>query len=474
MNPSQRILSQSLRIIGAEARPRAAIRLRLRPLHETGVGCRQDDPPERDPVPHERNEVVVRDVAEQATDDKESAHERGHEAYADHRQITALQQVAVPYELVAGRREERRDGEEEREFGRRRARQAEQHAADDRRTRARRPRDQREGLRDADLERVGPAHVVDAVDAHGAWVASLTTLRPQDHECANDERARDRHWRKQSRLDRAAEGEPEHGGGKKRDQQVEDEALRATVTEDACRHRQELDAILPADGEDRAGLNDDLEELRLFSRVAKERSGNDQMPGAGDGEKFGEPLDDAEDRSGEQVGVGHLGTWAAKKAGQLKAIRRRDCNRSSALAERGQRLRDQVGVIGRQLAVRRQMIDDLRQHLREPRTCISVRQTQLLGDLTDRTAAENFLQLAARDRLLRPGADPRPDLIRQAAMLELADDAGQAAVLLDDLQRHRDQRARSLLYAAAEYTTQQAIQKSHRLLPKRTRNQSKP
>src|SRR5258707_11725554 len=103
------------------------------------------------------------------------------------------------------------------------------------------------------------------------------------------------------------------------------------------------------------------------------------------------------------------------------------------------------------------MIDDLWQHLREPRACVSVRQAQLLCDLADRAGAEHLLQLTARHRLIRAGSDPGADLIGQPALLELADDPGQAAVLLDDLQRHRDQRALSLLCTAAEYATQQTV-----------------
>src|SRR5439155_18943645 len=153
------------------------------------------------------------------------------------------------------------------EFGCRGPRQTEQHAADDRRTRPRRPGDQRKGLRDADFQRVRPAYVVDVVDAHAARVAALTALSPEDDERPGDERARDWHRREQASLDRAAEGESEHGSGKKCDEQIEHEALRATIAENAGHYREKLDAIFRADGEDGACLDNDLEELRLVPGV---------------------------------------------------------------------------------------------------------------------------------------------------------------------------------------------------------------
>src|SRR5439155_24403025 len=138
---------------------------------------------------------------------------------------------------------------------------------DDRRARTRRSGDECERLRNADLERVGPAHVVDLIDPRLARIAALALFHPEDDDRANDERRCDRRRREQLRLDCAAEGEPEDRGGQKRDEKVEDESLRAAVAEDAGGDREELRPVFPADGEYRAGLDDDLEELRLFAGV---------------------------------------------------------------------------------------------------------------------------------------------------------------------------------------------------------------
>jgi hypothetical protein len=46
------------------------------------------------------------------------------------------------------------------------------------------------------------------------------------------------------------------------------------------------------DGQDRAGLDDDVEQIRL---PRNEMLGNEEMPGGGDGEKFRESFDNPED-----------------------------------------------------------------------------------------------------------------------------------------------------------------------------------
>src|SRR5947209_6449173 len=81
--------------------------------------------------------------------------------------------------------------------------------------------------------------------------------------------------------------------------------LRVAVSEDTRCDRKKLRPVFPTDGEYRAGLDDDLEELRFFAGVVEERPGDDQMSGAGDRKELRYALDDAEDRSSEQVGVGH-------------------------------------------------------------------------------------------------------------------------------------------------------------------------
>ncbi len=99
------------------------------------------------------------------------------------------------------------------------------------------------------------------------------------------------------------EREAEHGGGQERHDEIDGEALRAGVAEDSAQDRDEPRPELPADGEDRAGLDHDLERLRLLAGVARERAGDDQVAGGGDRQEFGEALDDAEQQRGDERGL---------------------------------------------------------------------------------------------------------------------------------------------------------------------------
>src|SRR5215467_14749837 len=98
-------------------------------------------------------------------------------------------------------------------------------------------------------------------------------------------------------------------------------------------------------------------------------------------------------------------------------------------------------MIARDLSGWGHLVDDLRQHLGKPRARVAVRKPELLRDLPDRARAKHFLQLTAADRYVGSRTDPGTDLAPVAALLELADDAGEAPVLLDDLQGGRKQRA---------------------------------
>src|ERR1043166_6516740 len=123
----------------------------LGPLHQPGISGAENHQTEGDAIPGEGDEVVVGDVAQQPAHDQESAYERGDESHADHRQIAGREKVAVLHEFVARGGKQGRNREEERELGRRSARQAEHHGSDDRRAGARRAGNERQRLRKADL-----------------------------------------------------------------------------------------------------------------------------------------------------------------------------------------------------------------------------------------------------------------------------------------------------------------------------------
>jgi len=134
-------------------------------------------------------------------------------------------------------------------------------------------------LRKSDLERVGPADVIERRDAYGLGAYSLPALRPDDDERTDDERARDGNRREEMGLDRLVERETDDRRRKERDDQVERETSRGHVTAEPREHRDELCPEFPAHRENRARLNDDLERFRLLAGVAHERAGHDQVAG---------------------------------------------------------------------------------------------------------------------------------------------------------------------------------------------------
>ena len=101
------------------------------------------------------------------------------------------------------------------------------------------------------------------------------------------------------------EREAEHGRGHERDRKVEHEAARRRVAAQAAKGMREAAPVLPDDGEDRAGLDHDLEYLRLVAVEADQVAREDQVPRARDGEEFGQTLDDAQDQGVDQRGLRH-------------------------------------------------------------------------------------------------------------------------------------------------------------------------
>ena len=99
-----------------------------------------------------------------------------------------------------------------------------------------------------------------------------------------------------------AEEHPEHRRRQEGDQHVEREAALATgsLRDSPPTVRPILLAVVPDDGEHRAGLDRDVEQLGLLVGPAEQGAGEDQVPGAGDGQELGQPFDDAEDEGLDQ------------------------------------------------------------------------------------------------------------------------------------------------------------------------------
>src|ERR1700683_81061 len=97
-----------------------------------------------------------------------------------------------------------------------------------------------------------------------------------------------------------------------------------------------------------------------------------------------------------------------------------------------------LGGLRRDRAARRQLIDRRRQGVRQLR-CQLLRVEAGLGcQLAEHAAAEHLADLRWRDRLVRSVCDPRARDAAEPLLLELRDDALNAAVLLNQRIDHRD------------------------------------
>jgi hypothetical protein len=84
-------------------------------------------------------------------------------------------------------------------------------------------------------------------------------------------------------------------------QNVGDEPLRLPVADQAEGDVQEALSIKPADGEDGAELDGDLEHLARRAAKAEEIDKQDEVAGGGDRDEFGKALDKAEECRREEV-----------------------------------------------------------------------------------------------------------------------------------------------------------------------------
>ena len=94
----------------------------------------------------------------------------------------------------------------------------------------------------------------------------------------------------------------------------------------------------------------------------------------------------------------------------------------------------------RHLTTRRELIDRVREQVRERAVKIPRIQPDLLRELLDFFRAERLLDLIPADRQVRTRADPRLHLRAQAAGRELLHEAGEAdagSVILDQFGQHK-------------------------------------
>src|SRR5262249_33662900 len=82
-------------------------------------------------------------------------------------------------------------------------------------------------------------------------------------------------------------------------------------------------------------------------------------------------------------------------------------------------IRGSLGV--RDRAVRRQLVDRLRQHLREPLRKLLYRQAGFRGELLQQIRTDHLVNVVGRDGLIRSRADPRLHRWAEAVLLERVD-----------------------------------------------------
>ena len=104
------------------------------------------------------------------------------------------------------------------------------------------------------------------------------------------------------------------------------------------------------------------------------------------------------------------------------------------------------------------LIDDLGQHLRDAVRRLFARNPKLLCDLSELALTENLLQNTRIDRQVRAGADPRLRLLAVTGLLKLGENALKTAVLLQQLQRHQQQRILCLRARAAQRATRRVAE----------------
>jgi hypothetical protein len=218
-----------------------------------------------------------------------------------------LSRCALLPKLIGAGGEQRRDGEKEGELGGGLARQAEQQPADDGGAGAGGAGDQGEGLGEAELEGVRQPMSSTRVDPDYV----LAALGPQDDEGAGDEGQRHRDRLEQVRLDDLAEGEAEHRQRQEGDGEVGDEAARRRIAAQAGGYRAEPGPNSQQTARMAPVWMTISKSLPRSSLKPSRSPARIRWPVDGDGQEFGQPLDDAEDEGMQQVGPVHSAAMVA-------------------------------------------------------------------------------------------------------------------------------------------------------------------
>ena len=263
-------------------------------------GQDQDQRARRDAVVAEQLEVVVGDEAQQPRD-RRVGDDQGHEGrYQKQRELIGHDQLIAegPVELVQGSRAQSRDEQVEREGRGRHPIQPGQQAAHDRGPGARDAGDQGRHLGQPDHEGLAGRDLGEDVHAAG----TIAALDQQEDDPAHDQRHRD-DQRRGARIGGRHEGiellfdqQADHRRREERDEDVEPEALNGPVGGKLAGLAEEIAGVIGQHRHHRANLDEDVEREAVgFRRKSQQGRGHQQVAGRGDGQKLGQPLDDAQD-----------------------------------------------------------------------------------------------------------------------------------------------------------------------------------
>ena len=257
---------------------------------------------QRQPVPGKRPQGHPLDQDDERLDRDQGREERDHEADAEDAHVGGGKKRRAFIEVVERGREHQRHRGNERVFGGEAPLGPEQHAAHDRRGRARKARPQRQALEAADAQRQPRRHFVEGVEA----VAFPARFHPEDHERPDGQRQGDRYRAEQVRLDRLARGKPDQPRRQRGEKEQPDAAQPRKGVQSLGRDEPpEALPIKDDHGQDGPELDDDLETVGLLAGEADEVADEDEVAGGGNGQKLRGSLDEAEDGGGD--GFGHDG-----------------------------------------------------------------------------------------------------------------------------------------------------------------------
>ena len=234
----------------------------------------ENEYPEDDAVIGKGPEIVVRDVTEQSLDRHQGTEEGDNKADGNGDEVLPSQMLPGFENIVAGGQKHGGNGEKKREFCGRLPRQAGKQAADDGGTGAGGAGYEGANLKKAEFQGVTPVHFVDTGDAR----LPLAAFNQKNDQATDDKGAGHHNWVEQVGLDGFVQQQAENGGRQHADDQVEDKTPGARLAGQAGNHPDQPHPVMPADRENRAELDADLEGFCLFPGVGEQIPGNDQMP----------------------------------------------------------------------------------------------------------------------------------------------------------------------------------------------------